>query len=228
MGRKSKLDATTKLSIVRKYVSGQLTFKECLNTFDIKKDTFKKWVRTYRHKGEDCFVTSSKNKIYSYELKIDAINDYLSNKGSLNDICFKYNISSTSILINWIKSYNSHKCIISKTRRKTNMANSRKTTYEERINLVSECIEKNYDYNYIINKYQVSYNQIYNWVRKYKKDGEAALIDNRGKAKSNLTNEDKLNAQIKLLEAENRRLQMENDFIKKLEEVERMEMLKQE
>ena len=106
------------------------------------------------------------------------------------------------------------------------MANSRKTTYEERINLVSECIEKNYDYNYIINKYQVSYNQIYNWVRKYKKDGEASLVDHRGKAKSSLTDEDKLNAKIKLLEAENRRLKMENDFIKKLKELERVEMRK--
>jgi transposase len=91
---------------------------------------------------------------------------------------------------------------------------------------VSECIENNYDYNYIVNNYNVSYNQIYNWVRKYNKNGETALVDNRGKAKSTLTDEDKLNAKIKLLEAKNRRLQMENDFIKKLKELERMEMLK--
>ena len=40
----------------------------------------------------------SKNKYYCLEVKHSAVNDYISGKGSLYDICSKYNISSHSIL----------------------------------------------------------------------------------------------------------------------------------
>ena len=48
-------------------------------------------------------------------------------------------------------------------------------------------------------------------------------MDRRGKRKEadELTESEKLSAQLKLIEAENRRLKMENDFLKKLKEVER-------
>lgn len=226
MGRKPNVDAFTKLILVKKYIARDLTFKECLKISEASRSTFKSWIKKYRCKGSDSFVNSPTNKIYSKTLKLNAVNDYLNECGSLFEICLKYDISSTSVLLNWIKNYNSHRCTKPNTRSKTNMTKSRKTTFEERIKLVAKCIESNYDYNHIVNNYNVSYNQIYNWVKKYNKNGETALVDNRGKAKAILTDEDKLNAKIKLLEAENRRLQMENDFIKKLNELEGMEMLK--
>ena len=226
MGRKPKVDADTKLMLVEKYLEGDLKFEECLKISEASRSTFKSWVKKYRCKGSDSFINSPINKTYSETIKFNSVNDYLNQRGSLPEICLKYDISSTSVLLNWIKNYNSHRCTKPNTRSKTNMTKSRKTTFEERIKLVSECIENNYDYNHIMNNYDVSYNQIYNWVRKYNKYGETALVDNRGKAKTTLTDEEKLNAKIKLLEAENRRLQMENDFIKKLKELEGMEMLK--
>ena len=226
MGRKPKVDAYTKLILVQKYIAGDLTFKQCLKISEASRSAFKSWIKKYRCKGSDSFVNPATNKTYSEILKLNSVNDYLNQRGSLSEICLKYDISSTSVLLNWIKNYNSHICTKPNIRSKSNMAKSRKTTFEELIKLVSECIENNYDYNHIVNNYNVSYNQIYNWVRKYNENGETALLDNRGKAKATLTDEDKLNAKIKLLQAENRRLQMENDFIKKLKELERMEMLK--
>ena len=64
---------------------------------------------------------------------------------------------------------------------------------------------------------------IYTWVKKYNKNGYNALVDRRGKNKSfgELTESERFSAQLKLLEAENRRLKIENDFLKKLEEIER-------
>ena len=49
------------------------------------------------------------------------------------------------------------------------------------------------------------------------------IIDNRGKSKTfnEMSDSQRLMAQIKLLEAQNKRLEMENDFLKKLEEIER-------
>lgn len=55
------------------------------------------------------------------------------------------------------------------------MTKGRSTTYEERIALVRECIEKGYNYGEIAEKYKVGYQQIYTWVKKYKEKGEAAL-----------------------------------------------------
>ena len=37
------------------------------------------------------------------------------------------------------------------------------------------------DYQKAIDKYKISYSQVYSWVRKFEKDGEAALQDKRGK-----------------------------------------------
>ena len=59
--------------------------------------------------------------------------------------------------------------------------------------------------------------------KRYKENGYSALVDRRGKHKSleDLNESERYIAQLKLLEAENRRLKMENDFLKKLEEIER-------
>lgn len=103
------------------------------------------------------------------------------------------------------------------------MTNGRKTTYEERIKIVSFCIANNDDYQKTADKFKVSYQQVYAWVRKYKNNRCEALLDRRGKRKEaiNLSKSEKLSMQLKLIEAENKRLKMENDFLKKLEQIER-------
>ena len=47
-----------------------------------------------------------KNKKYSKELKLQAVQDYISGQGSLKEICRKYEILSDKQLQNWIKWYN--------------------------------------------------------------------------------------------------------------------------
>jgi len=103
------------------------------------------------------------------------------------------------------------------------MTKGRITTSDERIEIVNYCIANNKDYGKTIEKYKVSYNQIYAWVRKYEKNGYDGLLDFRGKRKdvSSMTEVEKLRAELKLKEAENLRLQMENELLKKLEEIER-------
>ena len=124
----------------------------------------------------------------------------------------------------WIKKYNSHKTFKSHNKQGDRiMTNGRKTTYEERTEIVAFCISNNDDYQATADKFKVSYQQVYAWVRKYEANGYEALMDRRGKRKeaAELTESEKLSAQLKLIEAENRRLKMENDFLKKLKEVER-------
>ena len=103
------------------------------------------------------------------------------------------------------------------------MTKGRNTTYEERVEIVSYCIANGNDYSSTIEKYGVSYQQIYAWVRKYNEKGPEGLQDKRGKRKpeAEMNELEKLRAANRLLEAQNRRLEMENAILKKLEEIER-------
>ena len=64
-------------------------------------------------------------------------------------------------------------------------------------------------------------------MNKYKKHGPDGLIDSRGGSKPTaiLTDKERLNVKNKALKARNEYLEMENDALKKLQEVERELML---
>ena len=85
---------------------------------------------------------------------------------------------------------------------------ARKTTLEEKIEIVNFCIENNYNYKLSANKYKVNYSQIYNWVKRYEEFGAQGLEDNRGRRKivSKLTEEDMINIKIRKLEKTNKQL----------------------
>ena len=101
------------------------------------------------------------------------------------------------------------------------MNNGRKTTFEERIEIVQYTIANALDYQKAIEKYDVSYQQVYAWVRKYRNEGESSLKDNRGRKKplDDLDEHERLKLRIKELEARNEYLEMENAFAKKLAEI---------
>ncbi|WP_051004039.1 helix-turn-helix domain-containing protein [Exiguobacterium antarcticum] len=103
------------------------------------------------------------------------------------------------------------------------MTKARKTTFEERVQAVMDCIQNGKDYQHTMKTHRVSYQQIYSWVRKFEKDGIDALLDRRGrrKPKEELTAGERFTIEMKQLEKENERLRMENAFLKKLEEIER-------
>ena len=166
---------------------------------------------------------SHKNKVYSAELKIQAVEEYLSEKGSQRAICKKYGISDHSVLRKWILWYNGHREFKEHTSAKGEiyMTKGRKTTQEERAKIVAFCIEHNYDYGLTVETYKVSYQQIYSWVRKYEEGGVDKLKDNRGRTKpiEEMSEIEKLKAEMKILKAKNRQLEIENEFIKKLQEL---------
>ena len=103
------------------------------------------------------------------------------------------------------------------------MTKGRSTTLNERIEIVSYCIAQNKDYTKTMEKYKVSYQQIYSWVKKYENNGIDGLIDKRGKKKTleEMTEVERLRATNKLLQSEIEQKSMEIDLLKKLEELER-------
>jgi transposase len=105
------------------------------------------------------------------------------------------------------------------------MTKGRKTEWKERIEIVLYCLAQNRDYAKTAEQYQVSYQQVYQWVKKYEAGGETALIDGRGRNKTSeeLTETDRQRLMMKKLEMENERLRAENALLKKLQELERRE-----
>lgn len=166
---------------------------------------------------------SHKNKKYSKELKLRAVQEYVNGENSQYGICRKYNISSHSILQGWIKCYNGHREMKRNNTAKGEiyMTKGRKTTQEERTEIVAFCIEHGKDYGLTVETYKVSYQQIYMWVRKYEEKGVKGLTDRRGKAKpeDELTEEDRLRQENKILQAKIKDQEMEIALLKKLREL---------
>ena len=164
-----------------------------------------------------------KNKAYSAELKLQAVQDYLSGKGSQQEICRRYGISARSRLLEWILCYNGHKDFKERSgaRGDIYMTKGRKTTQEERAQIVAFCLEHGKDYGLTVETYKVSYQQIYSWVRKYEATGVDGLVDRRGKAKpeNELTEAERLRQENRMLQAKLKDKEMEIALLKKLREL---------
>ena len=230
MGRKIKYKKEIKIEIVKRYLLGESATalaKEFLPGVVGGDSRIRKWSEKYKTLGENGFETRKRNKHYSKALKEAAINDYLNGGGGLVTISNKYGISSDEVLRRWIIKYNSH--IETKDydpKPEVYMAKSRKTSYEERIEIVNYCIEHELNYKETAIEYGVNYAQVYAWVKKYKELGENGLADNRGRKKpqSEMTTEEKLKQELRKSEAKRKYLEMENKALKKLEEIERRDI----
>ena len=212
------------INAVKRYQEGNTSQRSEAKKLGISQQAFQDWIRKYETFGVDG-IQRKANRKYSKAVKETAVMAYLNGEGSYGDICKKYSILSRRQLQNWIKQYNSHRELRPSRGRGSDiyMTKGRNTTYEERVEIVSYCIEKGNDYTAAMEKYGVSYQQIYSWVRKYNEKGAEGLVDKRGKRKpeSEMTELEKLRAENKMLEARNKRLETENAVLKKLEEIER-------
>ena len=229
MGRKSRISYEDKIKACEDYLSGKASARELAQRLNLgrcgKRRVFG-WVNKYRQGGPESLLPKLKNSSYTREFKINAVEEYLAGNGSLEDICNKYQIPTHSTLLNWIAKYNDLKELEDYKPRPevyTKMAYRKKTTQEEREEIVNYCIDHDKDYKGTAALYDVSYSQVYGWVQKYLEKGTDGLTDKRGKRKdeSELTEVEKLRRQNKILEARVRELEMESVLLKKVEEIER-------
>ena len=220
---KRKVSVEDKIYAVNLYLDGKESQHQIASMFDVSIASVQQWIRNYESMGADAF-TLKENKRYSKELKQQAVSDYLAGRGSQDDICKKYGIRSKAKLQLWIKKYNGHEELKSSgTGGSIIMTKGRKTTFEERVEIVQYCIAHDHNYAETAEKYQVSYQQARSYTVKYESGGVESLRDNRGKRKNpdEMTELEKLRAEVKILRAEKERAEMEASFLKKLEEIER-------
>ena len=103
----NKINPAEKLQTVHLILEGKETQRHARARLGVSLDALQQWIRIYKSEGEGAFLVT-RYKQYSKELKEQAVMDYLSGRGSLQEICQRYGIRAKSKLQNWIKKYNGH------------------------------------------------------------------------------------------------------------------------
>lgn len=224
---KSKHSPEFRAKVSQEYLDGIGSVRFLADKYGIGYTTLRGWINEYRIHGISAFChPTDKNRTYSKEFKINCVEAVLNGEGSVDDIIAKYEISSRSVLRNWIKVYNANRELKDyNPKQEVYMAKARrKTTIEERKEIVNYCIDHNRDYKNTAAKFDVSYSQVYSWVKKYDADGESGLTDRRGQHKA-----DNEVDELERLRRENLRLKRQLDekdrvveLLKKVKEFERM------
>lgn len=228
MGRKQKYSKEIKLVAIKQYQTGIKSLQEIANELACDKSSIRSWIRNYESMGETSFDDKPRNRTYRASLKAEVIKAYMNGEGSYQDIASKYQVPSHQVVINWVSKYNRHNEIKAyDPKGYVYMAKTRKVSFEEKLGIIKWTIEHDHEYKLAAEKFETSYAQVYNWVSKYKAEGEAGLKDKRGKRKpiENLTEIEKLKREIELLRRKNERLEMEAEAIKKFQEIERRDIL---
>ncbi|WP_085993322.1 helix-turn-helix domain-containing protein [Oceanobacillus senegalensis] len=212
-----------KWKVVQEYKKEGRVLSKMTQKYGVHHTSVKAWDEIVRKEGKKGLEKQSEIQHYPKKVKQAAIADYHSGNYSLREVTRKHDISSASVLRKWIKDYNRHRDIKARAdERGISMGKRRKTTLEERIQIVKAALYYDKDYQLTASLYDVSYQQVYQWVRKYEDGGWDALQDRRGKPKPEaaLTKEEKLKRELAEKEKENVRLQAEVAFLKKLKRME--------
>jgi len=111
MGRKAKYTFEQKLQAVLDYQSGKKSAADIALELDMGKrgdDRICEWTNLYKANGPDALNLKEKHSSYSKKFKEQVVQDYMQNGLSHKELAAKYNISSRSVIIQWIKRYNNH------------------------------------------------------------------------------------------------------------------------
>ena len=181
MGRK-RIEARIKKEAVEAVKSGKLTQSEASRRLGVGRTSIRSWISRIENEGEAGIEKAEQNRVYSVQLKREAVESYLTGDYSLREICEMFKIRDKRQLRAWLKVYNSgrdFKRMSGGSRTKS----THKATQEERVQIAKDCVVAENNYGEIAKKYGVSYQQTRAWTLKYKELGEVGLEDRRGKRK---------------------------------------------
>ena len=224
MSKREKVTAEERIEAAKTCAEGKMSQAEAARRLGVDESSVRAWVARYKAGGALAFKKQENNTVYTEEMKEAAIREYLNGEESLSKISAKYGLRSRRQLQVWIKVYNSGRDFSHKMSGGSRMKQGRETTQEERISIAKDCLENGSNYGETAIKYNVSYQQVYTWVNKYKELGEAGLEDRRGKRTKDQeprTELEKAKIEIEKLKHELYLTKMERDLLKKLDELER-------
>ena len=224
MGKRGKLSPEQRIAIAREYLKGGVSYQFLADKYGISQVVVESWVARYKENGPLAFAPLEHNTSYSEETKLNAVLAYLNGEGSYIALAAKYGLRSKVQLQRWVKVYNSGKGFKHRMSGGSRMTKYRTTTQEERIAIAEACLESGKDYGTIAQKYNVSYQQVYTWTKKYEEFGASGLEDRRGKRTKDQaprTELEELKIELAKVKHQLYLAEVERDLLKKLEEIER-------
>lgn len=228
MGRKPKYSKETKIKVCKEYEKGNGSFSSIAKLLEAEKSTVRQWYLRYKEHGPSAFETLDKNRFYSKNFKASVIEEYNSGEYSMPDLAAKYNITY-SVVRNWIdKWYNGLEIKDYDPKGDVYTMKARKTTFEERLEIVKWVIENNMNYKNAATKYSINYALVYKWTNAYIDKGSEALEHKKRGPKpklendeSKLTEVEKLKLELEKEKALRKRREFELEVLKKKEEFEK-------
>jgi transposase-like protein len=193
------------------------------------REQLRHWYLKYRIHGPMAFDPNKTNRTYSKKFKLSVVESYLSGEYSFPDLSAKHNIA-VGVVWQWVNKYNGGIELKTYTpKSEVYTMKSRRTTYEERLEIVNWVIGNDMNYKEAASKFQIRYALVYKWTKDYEKNSAEALrYKKRGPKAKTAVDESSLSEfeQLKLaLEREQtlrKRAEFELEVLKKKEEFERI------
>ena len=227
MGRRSNFSKEVKVKACEEYLSGIKSVAQIASELFLNSTSIKTWIRYYQNYGESVFDEKPRNQSYSKDLKLQVVKEYLNGEGSLGDLALKYNITK-SIVSKWVKLYNSGKEIKDyDPKGEVYTMKARRTTFEERLEIVKFVLDHDKEYKLAAEKYFLPYSLVYQWTNKFLKLGEEGLRYQKKGPRSkdylpeDLSEKDKLIRENELLRRQLEYAKLENQVLKKKQQLER-------
>lgn len=220
---RAKYSATEKLALLEEFWRSNLARATFARQHRIGKTPFTSWLARYERDGIEGLTEAQQNNHYTKELKLAVVHAYLAGEGSYAELANQYGLRNLTQVKDWVHKYNGDNTLMASPSRKQVPKMSRKTTLEERIEVVEYVTQGKHKYTEAAEHFQVSYQQVRSWVIKARDDGYEALVDNRGhrKEQTELSENDKLKLEIRQLKAQLRDKELVEAFAKKLLELQR-------
>ena len=202
MRKNKRLSYEEKLLICTIYEKGEGSLRQLASQFGVSKSAIEVLIFKYSTFGAEALRMQGMNQSYTETLKNEVVESYRNGAGSYYDLALKYGIRNPSLIARWVLGYNNIKTTHSESGGIDIMG--RKTTLDERVKIVEYLIQNEFDYQGTSLKFEVSYQQVYTWYKKYQVFGVDGFNDKRGRKKQ----PDEL-SELEKLRRENERLKKE-------------------
>lgn len=169
MSRK-RYDEEFKRKVIQEHEAAGISCYQLGQTYGVDAKCVRSWCRLYKQFGDAYLTANHSNLNYSAEFKLQVVHAYLAGGKTYQSVAAEYEIFAPTTVRQWVMMYNNHEELMdSRPEGSFDMVKdtTRKTTLEERIRIVEHCIANNNDYALSAREFQVSYGQVYSWVKKY-------------------------------------------------------------
>jgi len=221
---RSKFTYLEKMDLLTEYKNSNVLRTTFARNHGISPTAFKSWIMILKRDGIDGLKERKTNQKYTEKFKVKVVQAALNGQGTYEELMIKYGLRNVYQISDWIFKYNNGKSLTTKysSGKKVSFM-TRKTTFEERIEIVEYVVKHNHKYSEAAEHFSVSYQQVRQWVLKSQKGGYEALLDGRGHRKSieDMSDLDKANLKIRQLESKLRDQKIIEEFAKKLKELQR-------